>query len=260
MTRSVAFKHSRAASLALCGVFALAGALASSAAGAQGQDHDRFDRGHADRGAAGHFDPAHQHVDRMNHAHFYPNRGTIVHGLPAQHYDLVFRGSHFFFAGGVWYAPRGGLYVVVAPPFGLFVPVLPPFYTTLWVAGVPYYYSDDVYYTYGGPGVGYEVVAPPPGQEVADAYAQPPPPPGPGPGPGPGPSADQQLFIYPRNGQTPEQQARDQYQCHTWAQSQTGFDPTVPNGGVPPGQAPSARANYDRAMAACLDGRGYTVR
>ncbi|HTW38631.1 MAG TPA: DUF6515 family protein [Steroidobacteraceae bacterium] len=255
MIRAVAFTHSRVTALALCGVLAAAGALAASAARAQ--DHDRgHPAQHFDRGP-GHFDPARQHFDRFNHDHFYPNRGTFVHALPMQHYDVVFHGGHYFFAGGVWYAPRGGLFVVVAPPFGLFVPVLPPFYTTVWVAGAPYYYADDVYYLYRGPGVGYEVVAPPPGQEVADAGPGGPPPGGP-PGPPPGP--DHQLFIYPRNGQTPEQQSRDQYECHTWASGQTGFDPTAPNGGVAPPQTASARADYNRAMAACLDGRGYTVR
>ncbi|HTX25227.1 MAG TPA: DUF6515 family protein [Steroidobacteraceae bacterium] len=242
MMRSVSFSPSRAALLALCGVLA--------AATVQAQDRqDHFDRGRPGQ----HFDPAHQHFDRFNHAHFYPNRGTVVGVLPAGHVDVVFGGGHFFFAGGVWYAPRAGAFVVVAPPIGLFAPVLPPFYTTMWVAGVPYYYADDVYYVYRGPGVGYEVVAPPPGEEVASAEAAPPP-----PGPPPGPN--HQLFIYPRNGQTPDQQSRDQYECHTWASSQTGFDPTAPNGGVPPGQTPSARADYDRAMAACLEGRGYTVK
>jgi hypothetical protein len=246
MIRPVAFKRSRAGWLALCGALAAAGALSTSAA--QAQDHDR---GRPAEHGPGHFDPARQHFDRFNHDHFYPNRGTFVHELPAQHYDVAFRGGHYFFAGGVWYAPRGGLFVVVAPPFGLFVPVLPPFYTTVWVGGAPYYYADDVYYVYRGPGVGYEVVEPPPGQDAAAAQ----PPPGPPPA---GP--DHQLFIYPRNGQTPEQQSRDQYECHTWASGQTGFDPTAPSGGVPPPQTANARADYNRAMSACLEGRGYTVR
>jgi hypothetical protein len=254
MVRPLSFKRSRVALLVLGGALAMAGMLATAPVRAQ----EHFDRGHgperperADRGA-GRYDPAHDHFDRFNHAHFYPNRGSVVHALPPQHYDVAFGGAHYYFAGGVWYAPRGGLFVVVAPPFGLFVPVLPPFYTTVWVAGAPYYYADDVYYVYRGPAAGYEVVAPPPGEEVAAAQ------PGPPPGAGPGPA--HQLYIYPRNGQTPDQQARDQYDCHTWAQSQSGFDPTAPNGGVPPLQEPGARANYDRAMAACLEGRGYTVK
>lgn len=275
MMHPLSFKRSRVALLALCVALATTAMLATAPVRAQDREdhHDHVDRGHGpergDRGPGpGHFDAGHDHYDRFNHAHFYPNRGSVVGVLPGQHYDVAFRGGHYFFAGGVWYAPRGGAFVVVAPPFGLFLPILPPFYTTVWVAGVPYYYADDVYYVYRGPAVGYEVVAPPPGQEVASAQPGPPPDAGPGPGPdagpgpgpGPGPGAAHQLYIYPRNGQTPDQQARDQYECHTWAQSQTGFDPTQPSGGVPPPQEPSVRANYDRAMGACLEGRGYTVR
>jgi hypothetical protein len=45
----------------------------------------------------------------------------------------------------------------------------------------------------------------------------------------------QQLFIYPSQGQTPEQQNRDRYECHTWAVQQTGVDPTRPQTAyVPP--------------------------
>ena len=34
--------------------------------------------------------------------------------------------------------------------------------------------------------------------------------------------------IYPGKGQTPMQQDRDRYECHDWARSQSGFDPTQP--------------------------------
>ncbi len=239
MRRDVITRSRAALLLMVCG------ALAATAGHAQDD--------HSDRGRA-HVDVGHQHFDaRFNHNHAYPSRGAVVHALPAQHYDVVFGGGHYFFAGGVWYAPRGGLFVVVAPPFGVFVPILPPFYTTIWVAGAPYYYADDVYYVYRGPVTGYEVVAPPPEGQVAEA----PPPPGSGPPPAP---ASHELFVYPKNGQSPDQQAKDEYECHTWASSQTGFDPTAPGGGVPPQETGSKRADYDRAMGACLDGRGYTVR
>jgi hypothetical protein len=42
------------------------------------------------------------------------------------------------------------------------------------------------------------------------------------------PAAAQQLIVYPSQGQTPEQQARDQTECRTWAVQQTGFDPAYP--------------------------------
>ena len=34
------------------------------------------------------------------------------------------------------------------------------------------------------------------------------------------------VFVYPSNGQTQEQIARDRYECHTWAVQQTGVDPS----------------------------------
>jgi Ser/Thr protein kinase RdoA (MazF antagonist) len=37
------------------------------------------------------------------------------------------------------------------------------------------------------------------------------------------------LFFYPNQGQSEEQQDRDQYECYLWATQQTGFDPSNPN-------------------------------
>ena len=94
---------------------------------------------------------------------------------------------------------------------------------------------------------GYEVVDPPgAGGDQAATTTQPP------------PSDD--LYIYPQSGQSDEQQANDKYECHKWASSQSGFDPTQSAGGVSPDQAAAKRADYDRAMRACLEGRGYSVR
>jgi len=138
----------------------------------------------------------------------------------------------------------------------------------------------------------------------------------------------QQLIVYPSQGQTPEQQARDQAECRAWATQQTGVDPAyqppppttaapAPQGGVLRGAARGAvvgvtvgaiagdagkgaaagaaggaliggfrRADqrrayeqqqaqaqaqyqqqqaaqtqtYNRAVSACLQGRGYTVQ
>ncbi len=36
----------------------------------------------------------------------------------------------------------------------------------------------------------------------------------------------QKVFVYPSNGQTPEQTDRDRYECHLWAVQQTGVDPS----------------------------------
>ena len=64
------------------------------------------------------------------------------------------------------------------------------------------------------------------------------------------------LIAYPKNGQTQEQQGKDKFECHRWAASQTGFDPTQAGGGSAPGN----RSDYARAQAACLEGRGYSVK
>ena len=40
------------------------------------------------------------------------------------------------------------------------------------------------------------------------------------------------IYAYPQNNQTPDQQERDRYECNNWAVKQTGFDPSGPN--VPP--------------------------
>jgi hypothetical protein len=66
------------------------------------------------------------------------------------------------------------------------------------------------------------------------------------------------LFLYPRKGQSEQQQAKDRYECHSWAVSQTGYDPTQPPASA--AQMSQKRADYQRAMGACLDGRGYTVK
>lgn len=138
------------------------------------------------------------------------------------------------------------------------------------------------------------------------------------------------LYIYPAKGQDKTKQDEDRYDCHSWAVSQTGFDPSKPQANVPSSsggqqyqpsqphvlrggargaalgavggaiagdagkgaaagaamgglaggfrrrderrqQASQQQANaqsaqqsqqssYNRAMASCLEGRGYTVK
>ena len=41
------------------------------------------------------------------------------------------------------------------------------------------------------------------------------------------------VFAYPNAGQSQQQQQADSYQCHQWAVSQTGFDPTQPAAAAP---------------------------
>jgi hypothetical protein len=94
--------------------------------------------------------------------------------------------------------------------------------------------------------------------------------------------ASAELFAYPKNGQTAEMQAKDRFECHSWAAGQTGFDPSAsgvalaptPNGAAAPAAAapppsaappsaavsPAKRQDYLRAQSACLEGRGYSVK
>jgi hypothetical protein len=133
-----------------------------------------------------------------------------------------------------------------------------------------------------------------------------------------------QQFVYPAQGQTPEQQQADEAACYQWAVQQSGFDPTKPPPAAPApqaattatGTAPGAglrgaargavvgeiisddagagaavgavaargqsrrqaaaagqqaeqqqtsavqqqQAAFDKARAACLEGKGYTVK
>jgi hypothetical protein len=191
------------------------------------------------------FDGRGQVLDsRYNHGHYYPPMGTVRPSLPDGYRPYYRGGNRFYFSGGIWYAPRGPGFVVVAPPPGLVISVLPSYYSTVWFGGVPYYYADNVYYSWQPDQNGYAVVDPP---DNADAPSAPP------------ESAPQDdLIIYPKNGQSKEQQSADQFECHNWAKGQTGFDPTQPGGGTS-GNADTARNNYNRAMSACLQGRGYQV-
>ncbi len=182
---------------------------------------------------------------RYNHGRYYPPVGTVRPSLPSDYRPYYHGRDRYYFNGGIWYAPRGPGFVVVRPPSGLVINVLPPYYSTVWIGGNPYYYADNVYYTWEADQNGYAVVDPP---DNADVPSPPP------------DSAQDDLIIYPKNGQTKDQQAADKYECHSWAKTQTGFDPTEPGGGVASGDVDHSRSNYNRAMSACLQARGYEVK
>ena len=200
----------------------------SLAPAAQAQQHRGQPGAH---GAPG----AHLQLDeRYHHDHYYPARGYALHALPGGSVSVPWHGSNYYFHGGVWWRPYGSRFVVVLPPIGIVVPLLPSAYVSLWIGGAPYYYANGAYYA-PLPGQGYTVVAPPPGAESAvpapvATPAKPPPEP----------------IIYPRNGQTAAQTEADRQECNRWATTQ----PT----------ALGDREVFQRAVAACMDGRGYTVR
>ncbi len=45
--------------------------------------------------------------------------------------------------------------------------------------------------------------------------------------------ANSDVFVYPNNGQNPQQQSQDRYECHVWAANQSGFDPSAYYGSTP---------------------------
>ena len=180
---------------------------------------------------------------RHRHNHYYPPRGYVVPVLPPVHRIIRYHNVPYHYHDGIWYRPSGSRFVVVRPPIGIVVPVLPPFYTTIWIGAIPYYYAGGVYYTWAPDSYGYVVTEPPPESDITDTQT----------------GADQ-LFIYPKQGQSEEQQAKDRYECHRWAVEQTAFDPTQPGGNVPTDQHASKRDDYFRAMKACLEARGYSVQ
>lgn len=186
------------------------------------------------------------HLDsRFAHNQYYHDRGEVVRVIPRGAYTVRYRGGAYLYHGGEWYRRNGRAAIVIAAPIGAFVPILPPFYSTVWWGGVPYYYADDTYYDWNA-GVGeYEVVQPPEGIESGGTTQTPPP---------------DSIFVYPKNGQSAEQQAQDRFECHRSAVAATGYDPTVAGGGVPGDVARTKRADYMRAQAACLDARGYSVK
>ncbi|BAK77877.1 hypothetical protein NH8B_3096 [Pseudogulbenkiania sp. NH8B] len=173
----------------------------------------------------------------------FPARGAFVGSLPGGGHAVVHGGVRYHYYDGFWYRPRGRGYVVVSPPRGVWVPVLPLLYTTLLIGGVTYYLANDVYYVQRSDG--YVVVDPPLGQGSSGSSSA---------------RDSTDLFIYPNRGQDEQQQARDRYECHRWARGQTGYDPTLPEGGVDARDAFALRDQYRRAMGACLEGRHYTVR
>jgi hypothetical protein len=156
--------------------------------------------------------------------------------------------------GGYW---RGGFWprVYWGSSFVWFVPVLPAYCPTYWWNSVPYYYYNDVYYTYDSSAGGYVVTTPPPAQESSDYEASAASAPDPNsagsdysaPAAASAPSNDSTLYAYPKNGQSEEQQSADRQECAQWAIGQTGAD----------GNGTST--DYQRAMTACLQGRGYSV-
>lgn len=111
-----------------------------------------------------------------------------------------------------------------------------------WGLGPRYYYPPEYYYP---PPPYYYYLPPAEGSQAPPAASQ---------------GSGGRMFIYPRQGQIEEKQTKDFDKCHNWAVGQTSFDPAKPPVGAPDAQTIPKSSDYLRAISACLDAHGYTVR
>jgi Family of unknown function (DUF6515) len=178
--------------------------------------------------------------NQHGHNRYYPAPGHVVKTLPTHVHLIPWRGVNYRYWDGLWYTGGPHGYVTVHAPFGAIVRAAPSFYTVVTLGGLAYLYANGVYYREHRSG-GYEVVEPP---AQASAVA---------------PIKEDKLYVYPRNGQNAQQQASDEYECHRWAATQTGYDPSAAATGQAAGDA-KGRLEYPRARSACLEARGYAVK
>ena len=183
---------------------------------------------------------------RWGHDHYYPRLGEVIWTLPGGSVSISVGSGHFHYHGGIWYRPYGTYWRVVNAPVGIVVPVLPAVAVVLRAGEVRYWYANGVYYRPHHHG-GFVVVAQPLGDLVRDddlprsvqapvvvsterpvAKGRPDP------------------IVYPRKGQSAQEQEADVQACNRWATTQ--------------GSALSDAEVFSRAVEACMDGRGYSMR
>ncbi|GAA4947346.1 DUF6515 family protein [Halioxenophilus aromaticivorans] len=168
---------------------------------------------------------------------YYHLPGHEIHRLPTGIRRLYYRPYPLYYFGGTYYRPHSGGFVVVRAPIGVRVRTLPLGFATFTFGSTVYYHVNDIFYRrYGSE---YVVVDAPTNNytvPVASTYS----------------SGD--WAIYPRYEQSDEELQQDRYECHLWAFDRTNYDPSMPQ------QDSRLRGDYYRAQAACLEGRGYTVK
>ena len=166
--------------------------------------------------------------------HFDPI-GRRVRELPRRRRPVVVRDRRYYYHRGMYYRPRPPGYVVVRAPIGARVGVMPPGYISFLIGPRHYFYANLTYYLWEPRRREYVVVEKPEGIENSQPVTS-------------------EFFVYPKQGQSDEQLERDRYDCHLWGVKQTGFDPSAPT------QDTNKATDYRRALSACLDARGYTVK
>jgi hypothetical protein len=68
-----------------------------------------------------------------------------------------------------------------------------------------------------------------------------------------------QQYVYPAKGQSPDQQKKDESECHTWAIQQSGFDPSRPPAPAPAAAAPTTATGTKPGAGARGAARGAVV-
>ncbi|MGB5247481.1 MAG: DUF6515 family protein [Woeseia sp.] len=171
----------------------------------------------------------------------YPRVGRQVRTLPQGHRTIrVDRQSYRYYNGSFYRPGNNGVYVVVRAPIGARVNALPPGYLSFGIGARRYFYVNYTYFLWDRDRSEYVVVVEPEGAEETLVTAS--------------ETTSSEIFVYPNQGQSDEQRDRDRYECYLWASGQTGYDPGA--GDPDTGNA----GDYRRALSACLEGRGYTVK
>lgn len=236
-------------SLRICHAFAILltfAGLHASLVAAEGRERERdVGAAHAlHQGASETF--ATQHFDtRFGHNRFYYNPGYRLGERPKTGIAINRGRDHFWYDYGHWYRHDGTDWVVAQAPIGVFVPTLPTSYTTVWSGEVPYYYANDTYYEWMPQSDEYEIVEPPDGIENAVATGA--------------PDDGAIVAANAKDGQSPEQESRDRYECFSYAKTESGYNPSDSESGLPADVA-KKRGDFERADGACLKERGYAVK
>jgi len=169
-----------------------------------------------------------------------------------------FYGGGFFWGAALgaaltipfYYAARGPYYYYSPGPT---VYVNPPVY----VQSQPVYVQSQPNYAVAAAQPRYVVPQSPNGvTELGPASAPLQANPNPAPLPDSGQASADQWFVYPSKGQSQQQASNDRYECGRWATTQSGYDPDLRTHRNPE----TGPVAYGRALSACLEGRGYTVR
>ncbi len=230
-------------------------AAADRPSGPGGSSRGSHSPGGSYRGTPGHGTPSSAGgSSRGSHRPGGSYRGAPGHGTPSRGHN-GHGGSYSHRPYGHRTPPRGyypyrGSYRGY-PGFGAFLPGLIVGGFLGWSLAPRYYYPEPYYYT---PSPYY--YPPPDSAYPPSGYAYPPATEGSQTPPDQG-----RMVIYPRQGQSQDQQERDHYDCHNWAVGQTDFDPTLPPpAGTPEAETARKSADYLRALEACLDAHGYTLK